>query len=78
MYWVPAAFLLAVLAACTNPIRMHKAGATAADYERDKKVCEAQASRAVRGQLDTKAGIAAHNRVLLGCMRERGWEQIVE
>jgi hypothetical protein len=58
---------------------MHKAGATDAEYARDKKICEAQASRAARGQLAGQpAAAAAHNRVLLACMHDRGWEQVVE
>ena len=77
MRYLAAAILLAV-AACSNPVRMHKAGASDADYERDKKICESQASRAARGQMAPQQAAAAHNRVLLACMTDRGWEQVVD
>ena len=76
MRQLPVAFLIAALTACTGPIRMHKAGATDADYQRDKKACEAHAARALRGQIAGQRNAAAHNRVLLSCMNERGWEQV--
>lgn len=75
----PFAAILVLIAGCTPQIEMTKAGATDADYQRDKKTCEAQASRASRQhqQLSGRQASEAHNRVLLGCMRERGWEQVV-
>jgi hypothetical protein len=75
---ITASILLAALAACTNPVRFHKAGATDADYQRDKKACEAQAKRAASGQMAPQAAAASHNRVLLACMHDRGWRQVTE
>jgi hypothetical protein len=72
-----AAVLLAfVLAACRAPsLTMVKPGATTAEFERDKQICTDQADRAYRTQVSSRDAKMAHNRVLLSCMRDRGWEQ---
>jgi hypothetical protein len=79
MRLVVATILLGVLAACTNPVRMTKADATADDYKRDKGNCDVQASRTARGRLlGARDATEAHNRVLLSCMQDRGWEQVAK
>jgi hypothetical protein len=75
---ITASILLTVLAACANPVRLHRAGATDADYQRDKKACETQAKRAAGGQMAPQAAAASHNRVLLACMHDRGWQRVTE
>ena len=70
-----AAPLVVLVAACTNPVAMHKPGATQADYERDGRICKDQASRAAKAQMRAREGTQAHNRVLLSCMSARGWQQ---
>ena len=67
--------LLAALCACTNPVQMAKPGGTQAEYERDSGICKAQAERSKRDQMRPREATQAHNRVLLACMRDRGWEQ---
>jgi hypothetical protein len=71
-----ASISLAVLSACANPVQMTKPGGTQAEYERDSGICMAQAERAKRAQLRPREATQAHNRVLLACMRDRGWEQV--
>lgn len=67
--------LLGLLAACTNPVALSKPGVTQKEYARDKQVCEDQADRAAQQQLrGAQEKTQVYNRVLLSCMRARGYE----
>jgi hypothetical protein len=70
------AWVALFLTACGGTtVPMTKPGASKADWERDKKACEAQAARAAKAQMGANTANQAHNRVLLSCMHDRGWTQ---
>lgn len=56
---------------------MTKPGVSQAQMDRDKRQCETQAQRASEAQLrQAKEKIQVHNRVLVSCMRGRGYEVV--
>lgn len=75
------ALLAAFIVSCAEPgrtahtVEWVKPGATPADFDRDNGVCVNQADAAKRRMIGGRDAVRAHNRVLLDCMRARGWQR---
>ena len=70
------AFLLATLLAACSTSKWTRPGMTQAQFDRDADACRAQATSASSGPVVRPADRSRiHNRVLLSCMRERGYER---
>lgn len=74
--------LLTVCAGCAEApgrsaftVEWEKPGASQADFERDNRFCTARAEEARRRLIGGRDAVRAHNRVLMDCMRDRGWER---
>lgn len=77
-----ASLLLCLLVACAeapggNPNRVgfFKPGSRSGDFERDNGFCTRQAESAKRPIVGGRDAANAYNRVLLSCLRERGWQR---
>lgn len=77
-----AALLLCALLGCAeapggNPNRVgfFKPGSQPGDFERDNQFCTRQADTARKQILGARDGSKAYNRVLISCLRERGWQR---
>ena len=70
-----AFFLVWLVAACSQAT-WTRPDTTRAQFDRDAEACKAQANSASSGQLVRPADRSKiHNRVLISCMRERGYER---
>ena len=56
-------------------VEWEKPGATKADFDRDNGICTERAEEARRRMIGGRDAVRAHNRVLIDCMRSRGWER---
>ena len=56
-------------------VEWEKPGATKAEFDRDNGFCSERAEEARRRMIGGRDAVRAHNRVLMECMRDRGWER---
>jgi hypothetical protein len=79
-------WLFALLVACNvgcagdvgRTIEWTKSGATQAAFDRDNGICTKQAQDASRRLIGGRDARHAHNRVLISCMRNLGWERTAD
>lgn len=70
--WMLVVAIAAALGGCASNTRWVRAGATNADFERDRAVCEFEAAKATAGVTGVVGGLEMAN-VLQLCMRAKGW-----
>jgi hypothetical protein len=58
-----------------NRVGFFKPGSRPGDFERDNGICTRQAESARKQIIGARDASKAYNRVLISCLRERGWQR---